>query len=1092
MTPPIVFDVSEDEEDVVLNATPIRPIRSNSNSFSKSNPSTQQSKRPKDQLYDSFESSEEIDDKPQRKKTKKKENTVPTIQKSLLSYRKKKEQGIASSSPPRCTISMISDSETDDDHGTASNNNVHSNSQNSSSAIVISSDEEASKDLQAILHYKQTNHSSKKLKKTTSAKPSKQQRDDSSEDEHIVFGSNITEKIKKKKRIIERDLEDFIVDDDAEDSQSTNQIEEEEEAVIQVHTDEEEIETGEETEDDEEFEETTMSQEIDLISINSDDIDVNALIEIEEATQSETTQSTAQLKSKYKRLIKNPPKLTELPNGWKTDDEGDDATYYLQNFMLEGRMYNKLYSFQKEGIKWLNQRYNDSTYRGGILADEMGLGKTVQLSSFLSGIAAAEAGKRFLVVAPLSVLQTWISELRQWAPLVTPYLFHALQKSEFEYMIKSFHSHTKKHPGVLITTYRTLVSKIGLFASICAKQEFDVTIVDEAHQIKNEKTAIATNLRKVTSKAKFCLTGTPLMNKLVEMWAIYDYIFYGNNILGNRSEFKKNYELDIVKSRRRDASNTQKILGNKLSQKLRALISTYFLKRLKSQVLESDHNVGMSSILKKQGTGKAKISQKNELVLWCYLAKAQEVLYTNYLKSETVRQILSKNTDRACILSAISALRTMCDHPRLNANADTFLSKIDDNSEEEDDDENIEKLLSQEMEEHIDVSDIPCETLIAESSKLTVMVKLLKEHKRTGHRTLIFSQYTSMLDIVEHIIRKHLKLKVLRIDGTISSTKERQSRVELFQKDPSYSCFLLTTGAGGVGLTLTGASRCIILDISWNPATDQQAVDRAYRVGQTKNVVTYRLVNVGTIEEVMYRRQVIKDGLIKNTLVKENQYRYFTSEQELLEIFTLRDKRSSETQKLLESLHPKGKIYEELESHVKDLEKLEEINGVTWHDMLYSVESDDYLNESFNYEDDAAVQKKHTISNYLKRQQEKTVVDLASDTPSSKNQHRRVSKAGSSSSHSSQVVVNLVSPPPAARIPLNPSSSMQLPQLPIFQHEFSHFNLPVDFARPAETIPMPTRTSVTLGFQPNTHFVQSHENIENMDPNTVSEVQTIK
>lgn len=429
------------------------------------------------------------------------------------------------------------------------------------------------------------------------------------------------------------------------------------------------------------------------------------------------------------------------------------------------------------------------------------------------------------MVAPLSVLQTWMSELRQWAPLVTPYLFHALQKSEFEYVIKSFHSHTKKHSGVLITTYRTLVSKIGLFVSICAKQEFDVTIVDEAHQIKNEKTAIAKNLRQVTSKAKFCLTGTPLMNKLVEMWAIYDYIFYGDNILGNRSEFKKNFELDIVKSRKRDASNSQKILGNKLSQKLRALISPYFLKRQKSQVLESDHNVGMSSILKKQGTGKAKISQKNELVLWCYLTKAQEVLYTNYLKSEIVRQILSKNTDRACILSAISALRIMCDHPRLNANADTFLGKIDDNSDDEEslnDEENIENLLSQEREEQVDVSDIPCETLIAESSKLKVMVKLLKEHKRTGHRTLIFSQYTSMLDIVERVIREHLRLKVLRIDGTISSTKERQSRVELFQRDPSYSCFLLTTGAGGVGLTLTGASRCIILDISWNPATDQQ------------------------------------------------------------------------------------------------------------------------------------------------------------------------------------------------------------------------------------------------------------------------------
>jgi len=129
--------------------------------------------------------------------------------------------------------------------------------------------------------------------------------------------------------------------------------------------------------------------------------------------------------------------------------------------------------------------------------------------------------------------------------------------------------------------------------------------------------------------------------------------------------------------------------------------------------------------------------------------------------------------------------------------------------------------------------------------------------------------------------------------------------------------------------------------------------------------VTYRLITVGTIEEIMYRRQVSKDGLIKNTLTKENQYRYFTSDQEVLEVFQLRDKRSSETQKLLDQLHPKGKMYEELENHVKELENYEEINGVTWHDMLYNTEADD-LDESIQYEEDAKIQQKQAIRNYLK------------------------------------------------------------------------------------------------------------------------------
>ena len=141
------------------------------------------------------------------------------------------------------------------------------------------------------------------------------------------------------------------------------------------------------------------------------------------------------------------------------------------------------------------------------------------MSAFLGGLANGQVAKRFLIVAPLAVLATWNKELSFWASGVTPYMFHALTKNdEYERMIRTFYVHTKNDPGVIITTYQTLSSKISLFESLISKIEnFDVTIIDEGHNIKNHETGAAKALRKIPSKGKFALTGTPIMNKLMEM-----------------------------------------------------------------------------------------------------------------------------------------------------------------------------------------------------------------------------------------------------------------------------------------------------------------------------------------------------------------------------------------------------------------------------------------------------------------------------------------------------------------------------------------------------------------------------------------------
>jgi len=253
------------------------------------------------------------------------------------------------------------------------------------------------------------------------------------------------------------------------------------------------------------------------------------------------------------------------------------------------------------------------------------------------------------------------------------------------------------------------------------------------------------------------------------------------------------------------------------------------LRRTKAQVLETDHAI--DSIIKKSNTGKAKISQKNELVLWCCLSKCQDLLYTQYLKSDIVRQIM-RQSDKSNILSAMSALRTICNHPRqhkgttngvlrkLKTASQNGMKATDEIFQDDDDDDLDDCSIAS------DLTNVRPRELISESTKLKVVVKLLVAHKTTGHRTLIFSQFTSMLDLVEKVITDHLKYKYFRIDGT-TSNKDRQRFVDAFNTNDEYTCFLITTGAGGVGLTLTGADRVILIDPHWNPAVDQQAVDRA-------------------------------------------------------------------------------------------------------------------------------------------------------------------------------------------------------------------------------------------------------------------------
>jgi SNF2 family DNA or RNA helicase len=289
---------------------------------------------------------------------------------------------------------------------------------------------------------------------------------------------------------------------------------------------------------------------------------------------------------------------------------------------------------------------------------------------------------------------------------------------------------------------------------------------------------LSQSLRRVKADVcRYILTGTPVQNSLEELWSLYDWIFEGR-LLGSKKTFKSQFESKIVRASEKDASVYEIKLGREISRKLRELIEPHFLRREKSVVLKDN--------------AKVTISNKNDLVMWIRNTDHQLNIYSEFLDGDMVRQVL-KNSE--CVLAAITYLKQICSHPDL--------------------------LKTEEKSASVS-------KMIKKSGKMSVLNSILKQlfqvESDQDHKLLLFSQSTCMLDMIEDIMRAH-DLGFLRIDGSISDSRERQRLIDTFN-DPdqdAYQVFLLTSQVGGVGITLTAADRVIIYDSSWNPAIDVSA-----------------------------------------------------------------------------------------------------------------------------------------------------------------------------------------------------------------------------------------------------------------------------
>ncbi|XP_056168779.1 protein CHROMATIN REMODELING 24 isoform X1 [Syzygium oleosum] len=600
------------------------------------------------------------------------------------------------------------------------------------------------------------------------------------------------------------------------------------------------------------------------------------------------------------------------------DDKKDFILTGLKfNYKLPGKIAKMLYTHQVDGLKWLWSLHCKG--KGGILGDDMGLGKTMQICGFLAGLFHSRLISRALVVAPKTLLSHWLKELSAVGLSEKTREYYGTCPKARQYELQ----YVLQDKGILLTTYDIVRNNSkSLRGDYYFKDEldedsitWDYMILDEGHLIKNPSTQRAKSLLEIPAAHRIVVSGTPIQNNLRELWALFH--FCCPELLGDNKVFKEKYENPILRGNEKKASEREKRIGSAVAKELRERIQPYFLRRLKNEVFREDDGEV------------AKLSKKSELIVWLRLTNCQRRLYEAFLNSEMVLSSFDNSP-----LAALTILKKICDHPLLLTKraAEDVLEGMDSMVNPEDVGM-AEKLAMHiadigERDEFQETSDII-------SCKISFTMSLLDNLIPDGHNVLIFSQTRKMLDLIQDSLLSR-GYEYLRIDGTTKAS-DRIKIVNDFQEGIGAPIFLLTSQVGGLGLTLTKADRVIVVDPAWNPSTDNQSVDRAYRIGQMKDVIVYRLMTCGTIEEKIYRKQIFKGGLFKTATEHKEQIRYF-SERDLKEIFSLPIQGfdiSPTQQQLYEEHDHQVKMDESLRNHTEFLKTLG-IAGISHHSLLYS------------------------------------------------------------------------------------------------------------------------------------------------------------
>lgn len=470
-----------------------------------------------------------------------------------------------------------------------------------------------------------------------------------------------------------------------------------------------------------------------------------------------------------------------------------------QSSLLVG---GRLKEYQVKGLEWMVSLYNNNL--NGILADEMGLGKTIQTVALITYLMEKKQNNGpFLIVVPLSTLSNWSFEFQKWAPScqVIAYKGNPNARKTAQHQIKSGRF------NVLLTTYEYVIKD----KSVLAKLRWKYLIIDEGHRMKNHnnKLTLTINTYYITSH-RLLLTGTPLQNKLPELWALLNFLL--PSIFKACDTFEQWFNAPFaITGEKVELNEEESIL---IIRRLHKVLRPFLLRRLKKDV-------------------ESQLPDKVEYIIKCEMSGLQRALY-NHLAERGIMLTDASNMKPGqkggggskALMNTIMQLRKLCNHP--------FMFQ------------HIEESYARHVGMPSDVVTGP--DVYRSSGKFELLDRIFPKIHRSGHRVLLFCQMTQLMTILEDYLNWR-SYKYLRLDGTTKSDDRGDMLTKFNEKESDIFIFILSTRAGGLGLNLQTADTVIIFDSDWNPHQDLQAQDRAHRIGQTNEVRVLRLMTVNSVEE---------------------------------------------------------------------------------------------------------------------------------------------------------------------------------------------------------------------------------------------------
>uniref|UniRef100_A0A7S0RU61 Uncharacterized protein n=1 Tax=Chlamydomonas leiostraca TaxID=1034604 RepID=A0A7S0RU61_9CHLO len=525
--------------------------------------------------------------------------------------------------------------------------------------------------------------------------------------------------------------------------------------------------------------------------------------------------------------------------GGKCKDAAEPATKQVKTGLTKTQellplMNGDMRDYQLKGVKWLISLYQNGI--NGILADQMGLGKTVQTIGFISYLRSRDIHAPFLVLGPLSTLGNWLNEFKRFLPSCPAIMYHGSKQEREELRATKLRMEGGRYPAdfpVIITSYEIVIADVKFLS----KFKFKYIVVDEGHRLKNFQCKLIRELKTIPAENRLLLSGTPLQNNLSELWSLLNFLM--PDVFSSMSDFEAWFDFSsMVGQEGADLEILAAEQRNQVVSKLHAILKPFVLRRLKSDVEIS-------------------LPRKMEIILYADMTPEQRALNQQLVDGklkEEMRALAeregtgSSSTAMGKLNNVLMQMRKICNHPDLVTSAFTN-----------------------------DIDYPPPEELVRQCGKMALLDRLLKDLRQRGHKVLIFSQMTKMLDLIESYLEQSGH-RACRIDGSVA-WQDRQQSINDFNQDKDTWLFLLSTRAGGLGINLVAADTVIIYDSDWNPHQDMQAMDRCHRIGQTRPVLVFRLATAHSVEGKMLRRAANKMAL-ERLVIKKGAFKELASAQE--------------------------------------------------------------------------------------------------------------------------------------------------------------------------------------------------------------------